>query len=176
VRAISRRLDGGRVAVLRGVDQRLGRAPRRCVKTGDPTDGATRVRALALERASLVQLVAGSGLARVAAVLLRRPSVDVLLAVSPSAWRRWQRSLLVPVVVGASGAGVMAFGLATGAVPAIVFGASFLAASWLLRVRAAHHWWVGARLRPERDEIVVSRVSAGFDDDARRLFSESLWR
>jgi hypothetical protein len=37
-----------RVAVLRGADQRAGRAPRHCVKTGQPTDGAVRVTAVAL--------------------------------------------------------------------------------------------------------------------------------
>ncbi len=169
------RLDGGgRVAVLRGADQRAGRSPRRCVKTGDPTDGATHVRAVALDRAGALQVLLGSGLTRLAAVALRRPSMDVVVAVSPLAWRRWQRALMVPITIGAAGAGLVVVGIATGAAPAIVFGAVFLVGSWLLRMRAARRWWVGVRYRPDRDEVVVSRVSAGFDDGARDLFVRSV--
>ena len=160
--------------MLRGADQRAGRSPRRCVKTGVPTDGATRVRAVAFERADVAQVLLGTGLARLAAMLLRRPTLDVVIAVSPQAWRTWQRSLIVAVTMGAAGAGLVAFGIATGAVPAIVFGAIFLVASWLLRARAVLRWWVGVRYRPTRDEVVVSRVSAGFDDDARRLFTRAV--
>jgi hypothetical protein len=173
---LSQRLDGGRVAVLRGDDQRAGRSPRRCVKTGDPTDGATHVRAVALDRAGLVQVLIGYGLARLVTTLLRRDSMDVVIAVSPLAWRRWRRALLVPVTIGAAGAGLVAFGIATGAPPAIVIGALLLVGAWVLRVRAVVRWWIGARLRPERDEVAVSRVSAGFDDDARWLFTRSVTR
>jgi hypothetical protein len=61
-----------------------------------------------------------------------------------------------------------------GAAPATVFGALFLVAAALLRWRATRRWWIGVRFRPDRDEIVVSRVSLGFDDDARRLFVRSV--
>lgn len=164
----------GRAAVLRGADQRAGRSPRRCVKTGVPTDSATRVRALAFERAELLQVVFGTGLVRLGAILLRRPTVDVVVAVSPQAWQTWQRSLLIAVTIGAAGAGLVAFGIAAGAVPAIVFGAIFVLGSWALRARSALRWWIGARYRPGRDDIVVSRVSAGFDEDARRLFTRAV--
>jgi hypothetical protein len=146
------------------------------VKTGVPTDGATRVKAVALERADLLQVVLGTGLVRLAAIVLRRPTLDVVIAVSPLAWRHWQRSLIIAVTVGAAGAGLVAFGIATGAVPAIVFGAIFLAASWVLRSRAVLRYWVGVRYRPARDEVVVTRVSTGFDDDARRLFTRAVLR
>jgi hypothetical protein len=146
------------------------------VKTGVPTDGATYVRAVAVDRADILQVVLGTGLVRLAAILLRRPTVDVVVAVSPLAWRHWQRSLIIAVTVGAAGAGLIAFGIATGAVPALVFGAIFLAGSWALRARAVVRWWIGVRYRPARDEIVVSRVSAGFDDDARRLFTRAVLR
>jgi hypothetical protein len=109
-------------------------------------------------------------------VVLRRPTLDVVVAVSPLAWRHWQRSLIIAVTAGAAGAGLIAFGIATGAVPAIVFGALFLAGSWALRARAVVRWWIGLRYRPARDEVVVSRVSAGFDDDARRLFTRAVLR
>jgi hypothetical protein len=146
------------------------------VKTGVPTDGATRVKAIAFERADLLQVLLGTGLVRLAAIVLRRPTLEVVIAVSPLAWRHWQRSLIIAVTVGAAGAGLVAFGLATGAVPAIVIGAIFLAASWVLRARAMLRDWVGVRYRPARDEVVVSRVSAGFDDDARRLFTRAVLR
>jgi hypothetical protein len=162
--------------VLRGVDQRAGRAPRRCAKTGGPTDGATHVRAVGLTHASLVQLLAGTASARLVAAVLRRPTLDVVIPVSPLAWRRWQRSLLGALTLGAAGAGVLTFGLATGAVPGVVLGSLVLVGSWVLRVRAAHHWWVGVRFRAERDEIVVTRVSGGFDADARALFTRSASR
>ena len=124
----------------------------------------------------LLQVLLGTGLVRLAAMLVRRPTLDVVLAVSPLAWRRWQRSLIVAVTLGAAGAGLVVFGIATGAVPAIVFGAIFIVVSWLVRVRAMVRWWVGVRYRPTRDEVVVSRVSAGFDDDARRLFTRAVLR
>ena len=164
------------MAVLRGGDQRAGRSPRRCVKTGDPTDGATTVHAVALDRAADLQVVLGVGLTRLVAAVMRRPSLDVVVAVSPLAWRRWQRALLVPIVIGAAGLALVAFGFGVGAVPAIVIGAVLVVGSWVLRARAVVRWWVGLRYRPERDEVVVSRVSVGFDDDARRLFTRSVLR
>jgi hypothetical protein len=164
----------GRLAVLRCADQRAGRAPRRCVKTGVPTDGATRVRAVAFDKADLLQVVFGTGFVWLGAMLLRRPALDFVVAVSPLAWRRWQRSLIVAVSLGAAGAGLAAFGIARGAVPAIVFGSMFLVLSWALRARAVLRWWIGVRYRPARDEVVISRVSDGFDDDARRLFTRAV--
>ena len=146
------------------------------MKTGVPTDGATRVRAVAFDHADRLQVVVGTGIVRLAAIAVRRPALDVVVAVSPPAWRRWQRALIVAVTVGAAGAGLVAFGAATGAVPAIAFGVIFLAVSWALRARAVLRWWVGVRYRPAPDDVVVSRVSAGFDDDARRLFTRAVLR
>jgi hypothetical protein len=37
-------------------------------------------------------------------------------------------------------------------------------------------WWIGVRYRPARDEVIVSRVSDGFDDDARLLFTRAVLR
>ena len=153
---------------------RAGRAPRRCVKTGVPADEAVRVQAVALRRADLAQLVAGFALTRSAAWLLRRPSFTTVVAVSPQAWRRWQRSLLVPAVIGPAGAALVAFGVIAGAAPAAVFGALLVVGAALLRWRATRRWWIGVRFRPDRDEIVVTRVSVGFDEDARRLFVRSV--
>ena len=173
---LARFLGAGRVAVLRGDDQRAGRSPRCCVKSGVPTDGATTVRVVALEHADVLQVVVGYGLTRLVATVLRRPSLDVVLAVSPVVWRRWQRALIMAIVVGAAGAALVAFGAGTGAGAAIVIGAILVTVSWLLRGRAVVRSWVGVRLRPVRDEVVVSRASAGFDADARRLFARAVLR
>ena len=124
-------------------DDRRGAASRpACPPTARP-----RVRAVAFERADVAQVLLGTGLVRLAAMLLRRPTLDVVIAVSPQAWRTWQRSLIVAVTLGAAGAGLVAFGIATGAVPAIVFGAIFLVASWVLRARAVRAE-VGRRALP----------------------------
>jgi hypothetical protein len=163
-----------RVAVLRGTDQRAGRTPRRCVKTGEPTDGAVRIKAVALRRADHVQLVAGFALTRVAAWLLRRPSFPTVIAVSPLAWQRWQRSLLFPAIIGPAGAALLVVGVLIRATPAIVFGTLFVVGAALLRWRATKRWWIGVRFRPDRDEIVVARASVGFDEDARRLYVRSV--
>src|SRR3954469_22510598 len=92
-----------RVAVLRGADQRAGRAPRRCVTTGVPTDGAVRVAAVDLRRAELVQLLFGFAVTRLLAAVRRRRAFVAVVAVSPEAWKRWRRALLAPVIVAAIG-------------------------------------------------------------------------
>jgi len=140
------------------------------------TDGAVHVRAVALKRAVLAQLVAGSTLTRVAAWLLRRPSLSTVIAVSPEAWQRWQRTLLIPAVIASSGAAFVGVGVIADTARATAFGALLLVGAVLLRWRAAQHWWIGVRFRPDRDEILVARCSAGFDDDARRLFVQSVTR
>jgi hypothetical protein len=165
-----------RTAVLRGDDQRAGRAPTHCVRTGVPTERAVRIRAVAFERADRLQLVVGDLLASVVALLLRRRGPVVVIAVSTPAWRQWRRALAVPLVVGAAGAGIAAVGIGTGGVPGIVIGAVLVAVAVVLRARAARRWWIGVRSRPDRDDIVVSRVSAGFDADARALFAAALRR
>ena len=126
-----------RTAVLRGEDQRAGRAPTHCVRTGVPTERAVRVRALAFERADVLQLVAGDLLASLVALVLRRRGPLVVIAVSTTAWRQWRRALAVPLAAGAAGAGLVVVGFAGGAVPGIVIGLLLVAVAMVLRARAA---------------------------------------
>jgi hypothetical protein len=163
-----------RLAVLRGADQRAGRAPRRCVKTGVPTDGAVRVAAVDLRRAELAQLVVGFAVTRLLAAVRRRRVFVAVVAVSPEWWKRWRRALLLPVVVAAIGLAFVFVGAVDGAVPAIVIGVLILLAAGAWRARVAKLLWFGARYRPERDEIVIARASTGFDEDARRLYVRAI--
>ena len=178
VAPLAERLRGarrtGRVAVLRGADQRAGRSPQRCVKTGVPTDGATTVRAVAFDRADVLQVVLGTGLVRLAAKILRRPTLDVVVAVSPLAWRHWQRSLMIAVTLGSAGAALIAFGIAPVPCRPSSSGRSSSPDRGRCGCGPCVRWWIGVRYRPTRDEVVVSQVSAGFDDDARRLFTRAV--
>jgi hypothetical protein len=148
-----------RVAVLRGADQRAGRTPRRCVKTGVPTDGAVRLVAVALRHADIVQRVVGFALTRAVAWLLRRPSFVAVISVSPQAWQRHQRSLLGPTVIGSVGAALIGFGIVADTATATVFGTLVLVVAAILRWRATRRWWIGLRFDPDRDHIVVSPAS-----------------
>lgn len=165
-----------RIAVLRGADQRAGRAPTHCVRTGVPTQGAVRVRALAFDRADTVQLIAGDLLGSLVALVLRRRGPLAVIAVAPEAWRRWRRALTWSVAVGAAGAGLVAYGLVAGAAASIVVGVVVLGGAVVLRGRAARRHWIGVRYRADRDEIVVSRVSGPFEADARALFVATVHR
>jgi hypothetical protein len=165
-----------RIAVLRAADQRAGRAPTHCVRTGVPTERAVRIRAIAFARADVVQLVAGELLASLLALVVRRRGPLVVIAVSPAAWRRWRTALAGPIVVGAGGAGLVVYGVAVGAVAPIVIGGLAVGGAVVLRARAWRRHWISVRHRPERDEIVVSRVSAGFEADARALFAAAVHR
>ena len=165
-----------RVAVLRADDQRAGRAPTHCVRTGTPTQRAVRIRSVAFEHADVVQRVVGDLVASLLALVMRRRGPVVVIAVSTPAWRRWRRALAVAVVTGAAGAGLAAVGIVGGAVPAIVIGALLVVTAVVLRYRAARRWWITVRYRPGRDEIVVAPVAAEFDADARALFAAALRR
>ena len=64
-------------------DQRRGRAPEHCVKTGVATSSATTVTAVDLPGAQWWQLFVGFGLTRLVATALRRPRQAVVINVSP---------------------------------------------------------------------------------------------
>lgn len=163
-------------AVLRAVDQRAERAPTACVKTGEPTQRAVRVAAVALPHAETWQAAIGATLTRVVATVVRRPTARVILAVSERAWQRWRRRLAVVLVVAMLGGGAIVAGIARGEQGVVWLGLLLLALSWWLRLRAWRTCWVGLQLRPEEDDILVTRVHPAFSDEARRIYIQSIRR
>jgi len=162
--------------VLLAADQRRGRAPEHCVKTGVATSSATRVTAVDLPGASSLQLLFGSAATRAVGFVLRRPRQDVVLNVSPDAWAIWRLRQLVAAGFGAAGAGAGVAGALTGRTGLVVLGAVVLAATVLWGAWMSWCWWVGVRLHAADGHILVHRVSAAFDADARRLFVAALRR
>jgi hypothetical protein len=160
----------GRVAVLLTADQRRGRAPEHCVKTGVATSSATKVTAVDLVGAQWWQLLFGSGTTSLLGILLRRPREVVVVNVSPAAWAIWQRRQIAAVVFGAIGVGNAVVGLFTGPPAFVVLGALVLIATVSWRAWMSWCWWVAVRLRSADGHILVHRVSSAFDADARRLF------
>ena len=161
------RLVEGRAA-LRTADQRRGRVPDRCVKTGTPTDRAVHAWAVELRRADVLWLLLGPVLR------LGRRSERVVLPLAPAAWTSIRRGLGAAVVVAGLGTGALGLGLVQGDPGLVVLGALLLAGAWALRALVLWRRWVGVVLRPGGAEVAVSRVSPEFGDAARKLFVGSV--
>jgi hypothetical protein len=159
--------------VLLVADQRRGRAPDHCVKTGQATSSATRATAVDLPGAQWWQLIIGSVLTRLVAVVLRRPRLSVAINVTPTAWSVWRWRVLVAVVLATGGAGFALAGLVGGRTGLVVLGSIVVVASWLWRAWMARTWWFGLRLRDGDGHVLVHRASAAFDADARKLFVDA---
>jgi hypothetical protein len=162
--------------VLRVVDQRRGRAPDVCVKTGVPTDRAARARTASWAHAARWETAVGSTLAWLIGVALRRPATVVVVAVSTVAWRRWRQRLGIAVMVTTLGIGVIVIGVASAAPAGAVLGVLLAATGWCLRVRAARAWWVGLSFRADDGDVVVTRVHAAFAEEARQIYVDSIRR
>ncbi|MFT3851283.1 MAG: hypothetical protein QM733_00855 [Ilumatobacteraceae bacterium] len=159
-----------RVAVLLVEDQRRGRAPDHCVKTGIPTADAVQVTAVDLPGAPWWQLLAGATLTRLVALVLRRPRFAVTIDVSQRTWDIWRFRVGTAIVVATAAVGIGLGGL-LGDHPGFgVFGGIVVVLAWLGRVLAAWRCWFGVRFRHDRGQVLVHRASAAFDADARRLF------
>ena len=161
-------------AALRVADQAAERSPVVCVKTGVPTDRATRVRATALAHPARWEESVGTTAAVLVARLLRRPTTSVVLAVDDAAWRTWRRRLGRAVALASGGVGAIGVGLARGDLAVVGFGLLLVALSAFLRARSWRACWVGLQLRPDTGDIVVTRVHPAFADQARRLWVASL--
>ena len=172
-RILDRRAEVRR-AVLLVSDQQRDVLPTVCVKSGEKTDGAIRVRAVDSSRAELSTIVIGQtatvGLAR----LLRRRVATVALPVSVDSWRLWQARLKVSIVLSAAGAALTIVGALRGITTLVALGVVVLAAGWLNRVRSWHNAWVGVRFRAARGEFAVSRVHSTFDIEAKALYSRAM--
>jgi hypothetical protein len=149
-------------------DQRRGRMPTRCVKTGAPTDGATHAWAVELHRADVLWLLLGPVLR------VGRRSERIVLPLAPAAWASLRWGLGAAVAVAGLGAGALGLGLVQGDPGLLVLGNLLLVAAWALRALVLWRRWVGVVLRPGGEEISLSRVSPEFGDAARKLFVGSV--
>jgi hypothetical protein len=159
-------------AALRTADQRRGRVPTRCVKTGAPTEGAVHAWALELPSADVLWLLVGPVL-RVSALVGRR-SERIVLPLSPTAWTSLRRGLGATVVVAGLGAGAAGLGLVQGDPGLLVLGGALLLVAWAVRALVLWRRWVGLVLRPGGEEVALSRVSPEFGEAARALFVGSV--
>jgi hypothetical protein len=160
-------------AALRLSDQRRGRVPTRCVKTGASTEGAVHAWAVEMRRADGLSLLFGP-LARVAAALTGRRRERIVLPVSRTAWTSLRRGLGTAVVVAGLAVGALGLGVVQGDAGLLVLGAVLLVAAWAVRALVLWRRWVGVVLRPGGEEVTLSRVSPAFGDAARALFVGSV--
>ena len=156
-------------------DQQRDVLPMVCVKTGEKTDGAIRLRAVDSSRAELLLTILIGQAATVGVMrVLRRPVATVALPVSIESWRLWRARLKTSVAVSAIGAAFAVVGALRGISALVALGVIALAAGWLNRVRSWHNAWVGVRFRAGRGEFVVSRVHSTFDIEAKALYSRAM--
>lgn len=168
--------DAGGRTVLLVSDQQANRAPTACAKTGEVTDRLAPARAVALKRATRWDLALGTTLTRLLAAAIHRPSTPVAIPLSERVWKGGRSRLLTGVTVTALGLGALVAGvLGAGAAP-IVLGVLLAVLGWWLRLRAARMWWVGLTYRPDRGEILVTRVHESFASQARLLYQRDLRR
>ena len=164
-----------RRAVLLLSDQRRNALPSVCVKSGEQTDAALRVRAVESRRAELYTILIGqAATVAILGLLLRRRVEVVSLPVSEHSWRLWRSRLTVSVLLSAVGAALALVGLLRGITGMLVLGLVILGAGWLNRVRAWNNAWVGLELRAARGEVIVSRVHSTFDVEAKAMYSRAM--
>ena len=166
---------GGR-AVLLLSDQRATRAPTACAKTGEVTDRLAPARAVALRRAARWELAIGTWLTRLVDVIGRKPSTSVALPLSERVWKGGRARILTGAVVTAVGLGALVAGIISGSVGPIVLGTILTILGWWLRLRAARMWWVGLSYRPDRGEVLVTRVHDSFSTEAQQLYARAVTR
>jgi hypothetical protein len=163
-----------RRAVLLISDQQRNVLPSVCVKSGESTNAAIRVRAVDTRKAELFTMVIGQAATVAIFRFLRRPVETVSLPVSEASWRLWRGRLAVSVLLTAVGSALALVGLLRGINGMVAFGALILCGGWLNRVRAWNNAWVGVELRAARGEVVVSRVHSAFDVEAKAMYSRAM--
>ena len=98
------------------------------------------------------------------------------IPLSERAWKGGRARVLAGVVVTAAGLGAIVAGVVGGRVGSIVFGVPVAVLGWWLRLRATRMWWVGLTFRPDRGEVLVTRVHESFSAQARLLYTRSVSR
>jgi len=155
-------------------DQQRNVLPSVCVKSGEPTDAAIRVRAVDSPHAELFTAAIGQAATVALLRVLRRRVETVSLPVSEASWRLWRGRLAVSVLLSAIGSALALVGLLRGITGMLVVGVLILGGGWLNRVRAWNNAWVGVELRAARGEVVVSRVHSTFDVEAKVMYSRAM--
>ena len=164
-------------AVLREADQREGRTPHVCMKTGQKTDRAIQARAADFGTASAAwERVAGSRLTIFLARLWRRPVTPLVLPIAEAAWKQWRARLGRVVAINAFALGVFAIAVIRWELGYVLLGSIVAALGWRMRVRAWRECWVGLEFRSESGDIVISRVHPAFAEEAKQLYVGSIWR
>lgn len=168
-------MRGGRpVAVLRVSDQRANRSPTVCVRSGRPTVFAVTSSVVALPGGRWSDLVVGHVITDLIGRLMRRPKLEVVLAVDEPFWRQWRARLVFAVVIAAAGGGITLVGGVAGTGAFVGFGGLLLVVGWLLRVRALLQCWVSLDYDPSKGFVRVFRAHPAFDQAARALFAASV--
>jgi hypothetical protein len=157
-------------SVLRVADQRKGRVPDRCVVTGEPTSHAIKVRAARRPRQRWLYPMLRPFLYLKAR---GRPpgALAVVLPLAPEAWRHRRNIVAASGVAGGMGGAMIATG-ATGRIGLIILGVIVVVAVVGARLVSDGRRWIQVWLKPDGDEIIVTNTSAGFDAQARQLFTK----
>lgn len=163
-----------RRAVLLLSDQQRNVLPSVCVKSGEPTNAAIRVRVVASTHAELFATAIGQAATVALFRVLRRRVETVSVPVSEGSWRLWRSRLTVAVLLSTIGSALALVGLLRGITGMVVIGLLVLSAGWLNRVRAWNNAWISVELRPARGELVVSRVHSTFDVEAKAMYSRAM--
>ena len=159
-------------SVLRLADQHRDVFPDRCVLSGVPTSGATRMRATVWGGWRWVLFV--PGVVGVLAWALRRQRVAVSIPVSPSVWFRWRRRVVLCQGAVAFGSVLIAVGSAVRAPQPLVAGVIVSVVAIALWARANRNWWITCVLDPTRGLVVVRPAHPEFDRVAREIFVKSI--
>lgn len=144
-----------------------------CVKSGEPTQAAVRVTAIAMANADKWQLWLGP-LAILLARLRHTPAFQVILPVSPRTWSWVTRGRMWSVLAAGVGAALMVVSVHNGGAHTLVASWLFLVPAWLIRARTYWRRWVGVEYRPDRLDIRLTRVHPKFAKAAGDLWVKSL--
>lgn len=161
-----------RRSVLLLSDQAVGRFPDHCVRSGVQTQMAAKM--TAFDRRIAVPVHALPGVPRMVSLVLGVSAVELSLPVTEAVWKRWRRRELFSsgiAVFGAVLAGYAAFERAAGGATVAVI---FVVIGLAYRVNARARYWVHGTVNRSDGTAIVWPTHSEFDDDARRLYEQSL--
>ena len=160
-------------SVLRVADQLAGIYPEHCVLSGVETTQAVRL--TAIEWSGARWLLGVPGFAFVAGRLPGRAHCPVALPVSERSWKMWRNRDLGAMSTLTAGVTFFGIGAVAGAAGLAAFGLVVVIAAIAYRTRAHRNFWVTCTLRPADSTIAVESTHRRFDDEARTLFTRSVF-